>query len=143
VGRGRPQYNVMRSSFEEQVSETLDRLGVRYEYETHTMEYFKPIRKAVCNDCKGRDVAKLHIYNPDFWLPDHGFYIEAKGQFGQVDRMKMRLVKQYHPDEDIRMVFMRDNYIGKKSVTRTRYIEYAEKYGMKAGLLSDMEGWLT
>lgn len=131
----------MRSKFETQVAKALTNMGVVYEYETHTLEYFKPVRNGICADCDSQNTMSCRIYHPDFWLPDYGFYIEAKGKFGQVDRMKMRLVKQYHPDEDIRMVFMRDNLIGRKSQTRTRYTEYAEKYGMRACLLPEMERW--
>ena len=135
------RYKPMRSNFETKVAAELDRMGIPYEYETHTLEYWKPVRTGRCFDCKSKEVFAKHIYNPDFWLPDHGFYIEAKGKFGQMDRMKMRLVKQYHPDENIRMVFMRDNLIGKKAVTRTRYTEYAEKYGMPALVLENLEEW--
>jgi hypothetical protein len=133
----------MRSGFEDTVRTKLEELGVRYEYEKYALEYWKPIRDAVCFECTGAKVFKRCWYYPDFWLPDHGFYIEAKGKFGQVDRMKMRLVKEAHPDEDIRMLFMRDNLIGKQAVTRTRYTEYAEKYGMPSLVIENMGDWFN
>jgi len=131
----------MRSGFEETVRTQLDEMGVRYEYEKYKLEYWKPIRDAVCFECTGAQVYKRCWYYPDFWLPDHKFYIEAKGKFGQVDRMKMRLVKEAHPDEDIRMLFMRDNLIGRKAQTTTRYTEYAERYGMPALVIENLGRW--
>jgi hypothetical protein len=131
----------MRSNFETQVSAKLDELGVKYEYEAYKLEYFKPLRDAVCFECENAKVYQRRTYLPDFWLPDHGFFIEAKGKFGQVDRMKMRLVKEAHPDEDIRMLFMRDNLIGRKAQTTTRYTEYAERYGMPALVIENLGRW--
>jgi len=137
--RRRRGYQPMRSNFETQVSAKLDELGIKYEYEAYKLEYFKPLRDAVCFECENAKVYQRRTYLPDFWLPDHGFFIEAKGKFGQVDRMKMRLVKEYHPDEDIRMVFMRNNRIGKKAQTETRYIDYAAKYGIPGLVLENIE----
>lgn len=139
--RRRQNYTPMRSNFETQVAARLTELGVRYEYEAHKLEFWKPIREAVCFECEGAQVFKRCWYYPDFWLPDHGFTIEAKGKFGQVDRMKMRLVREAHPDEDIRMVFMRNNRIGKQAVTETRYIDYAEKYGFPSVVLENIGEW--
>jgi len=129
----------LRSRFEGKVADELDRLGIKWEDEVYALEYFKPIRNGVCHECKGATVYARRWYYPDFWLPDHGCFLEAKGKFGQVDRMKMRLVKESHPDEDIRMVFMRNNLIGRKSQTTTRYVDYAEKYGLPSVVLENLE----
>lgn len=135
----RPQ---MRSNFEKRVATRLDELGVRYEYEPYMLEYFKPIRNGVCFECENATVYARKWYYPDFWLPDHGFFIEAKGKFGQVDRMKMRLVREAHPDEKIRMVFMRNNLIGRSGTTSTRYIDYAENLcSMPSLVLESLEEW--
>lgn len=53
--------------------------------------------------------------------------IEAKGYFTSADRTKMKLVKEQHPDLDIRMLFMADNKLTKKS--KTTYSQWAEKNG--------------
>jgi hypothetical protein len=129
----------MRSRFETHVAQALTDMGVRFDYEAYALEYHKPIREGFCPDAPGLVVYQRRWYYPDFWLPDHGFFIEAKGKFGQADRMKMRWVKDAHPNEDIRMVFMRDNYIGKKATTRTRYTEYAVKYGLPSVVLENLE----
>lgn len=48
--------------------------------------------------------ATKHIYTPDFILPN-GIIIETKGRFIQQDRKKHILIKQQHPELDIRFVF--------------------------------------
>jgi hypothetical protein len=131
----------MRSKLELQVSAKLTELGVAWEYECYALEYFKPIRNAICFECEGAKVFQRCWYYPDLWLPEHGYHIEVKGKFGQVDRMKMRLVREAHPDEPIRMVFSRNNLIGRQSQTNTRYIDYAEKYGMPSCVLENLEEW--
>lgn len=131
----------MRSKLELAVSKKLTELGVKWEYEGYALEYFKPIRNAVCFECEAATVYQRCHYHPDLWLPDHGYHIEVKGKFGQVDRMKMRLVREAHPDEPIRMVFSRNNLIGRQANTSTRYIDYAEKYGMPACVLDDLGDW--
>lgn len=139
--RTRGRHKQMRSRLEQQVAKRLDDLGIKFEYEAYVLEYLKPIRGAVCCECHSKDVRAVRRYTPDFWLPDHGFFIEVKGKFGQVDRMKMRLVVDQHPNEDIRMLFSRNNLIGRKAQTSTRYIDYAQQYGMKACVLEDIEEW--
>lgn len=131
----------MRSKLELLVSQKLTDLGVKWQYEEYALEYFKPIRNAVCDGCEGEKVYQRCWYYPDLWLPEHGYHIEVKGKFGQVDRMKMRLVRDAHPDEPIRMVFSRNNLIGRKANTSTRYIDYAEKYGMPSCTYDNLEEW--
>lgn len=69
-----------------------------------------------------------HIYTPDFLLPN-GIYVEAKGNFDRNSRSKMALVIEQHPDKDIRMLFMRNNYISKKS--KTKYSDWCEIRNIK------------
>jgi len=54
-------------------------------------------------------------------------YIEAKGRFTSSDRTKMLRVKELHPDKDIRLVFMQDNYLTKRKIKR--YTEWATDNG--------------
>lgn len=56
-------------------------------------------------------------YTPDFILPN-GIVIESKGWFVSADRSKHLLVKEQHPDIDIRFVFSKaSNRLGKTSTT--------------------------
>lgn len=73
------------------------------------------------------DVLETRKYTPDFTLPNK-VILEAKGRMTGRDRKKMLLVKEQHPDRDIRFVFMYPkNKLSAKS--NTRYWQWAEKHG--------------
>ena len=80
-----------RSTFELNLARALSERGVEYEYESMKLTY----------------VPKPRTYTPDFYIPETGIYVEAKGHLDKSDRMKMLLVKEQHPDLDIRFVFLR------------------------------------
>lgn len=72
---------------------------------------------------------KKHKYVVDFELPS-GIILECKGEFKAADRKKHLLLKEQHPDRDIRFVFMRaDNKLNKNS--DTTYGEWCDKYGFR------------
>lgn len=103
----------MRSGFEKTLAIFLERKGVAYQYEPHSLDYVLE-RK----------------YHPDFLLPN-GIYIEAKGKLDQDTRSKMIAVKKAHPLLDIRMVFMRgENKLSKGS--KMTYMDWAKKSGFPA-----------
>ena len=102
-----------RSELEVQVAAQLDKLGVKYAYETRKIEYTKP--------------SKVRSYIPDFILPN-GIIIEAKGLFDTADRQKHLLLKEQHPHLDIRFVFSNPNQrISKQS--KTTYALWCNKNG--------------
>ncbi|OQW34839.1 MAG: hypothetical protein A4E20_01295 [Nitrospira sp. SG-bin2] len=102
-----------RSDLEVQVASQLDRLGVKYEYEKRKIYFVKP--------------SKARKYTPDFELTN-GVIIEAKGLFDTSDRQKHLLIKEQHPQLDIRFVFSNPNQrISKQS--RTTYAMWCEKNG--------------
>ena len=102
-----------RSGLEETVADQLSRAGVDAKYEEEVIHYTKPARKA--------------RYTPDFVLPN-GIIIETKGRFVTADRQKHLLVKEQHPDLDIRFVFSNSRTrISKQS--KTSYAMWCEKYG--------------
>lgn len=102
--------NGYRSGLEAQIASQLEAAGVSFEYETKRISYQRQSK-----------------YIPDFVLPN-GIIIEAKGRLTQEDRSKMRLVKQQHPELDIRFVFSRSAARLSKT-SKTTYAEWAEKYG--------------
>ena len=105
-----------RSGLEISISEELDANKVKYKYEKVKLTYVKP--------------QKAHTYTPDFYLEALDFYIETKGLFTSADRQKMRLIKEQHPDKDIRIIFSNSrSRISKKS--KTTYAMWCEKYGFK------------
>jgi hypothetical protein len=71
-------------------------------------------------------IPKAKTYTPDFVLPN-GVIVEAKGRLTVHDRTKHMLIKQQHPELDIRFVFQYNNPITKGS--KTRYTDWADKNG--------------
>ncbi len=108
--------NGYKSGLEERVAAQIEEVtGCSAAYETVTVEYSKPERK--------------HRYRPDFVLPN-GVIIESKGIFDAEDREKHLLIKQQHPELDIRFVFSRAEapiYKGSKTTMR----QWCEKHGYK------------
>lgn len=105
----------------------LTKRGVRYAYEPDSYTYYRKPYKPVCLDCGSKNVASERSYTPDFWLPDYGFYIEAKGKFAPSDRKKMQLVRENNPDLDVRILFMSDNKTTKRGTKR--YSDWCEDNG--------------
>jgi hypothetical protein len=93
-----------RSGLEERIASELKTESVKFEFEETKLKYTKP--------------QKIHTYTPDFYLPKQKIFIETKGLFTSADRQKMRLVKEQHPDLDIRFIFSNSkSRISKKSTT--------------------------
>ena len=102
-----------RSGLEERIANELETESVEFEFEETKLKYVKP--------------QKTHTYTPDFYLPKQKIFIETKGLFTSADRQKMRLVKEQHPDKDIRFIFNNSrSRISKKS--QTTYGMWCDKY---------------
>jgi hypothetical protein len=101
-----------RSGLEDKVSKQLQESGVSFEYETLKIQY---------------EVNETRRYTPDFILPN-GIIIETKGRFVAADRKKHLLIKQQHPDLDIRFVFSNSRAKLSKGAKST-YAEWCEKHG--------------
>ncbi len=146
----------MRSKFEKKVAQELDNKGVDYEYESISLEYYERVRGGVCDKCGHLKTSKRRSYTPDFVINkggseggheetsgdcyDAALIIETKGLFTAANRTTMKLVKEWHPDLDIRMVFMRDNKVHKKS--DMRYSDWCEKNGIPYAIGGIPEEWL-
>lgn len=104
-----------RSNFEKHIANQIKDNGIKIMFETEVIRYIKPATK--------------HKYTPDFILPNN-IYIESKGRFTLYDRKKHLLIKEQHPELDIRLVFQRaNNTINKKSTTT--YGMWCDKNGIK------------
>lgn len=104
-----------RSRLEKKINDHLKAAGIEFKYESEKLEYTVPERTAK--------------YLPDFKLAN-GIYVEAKGWLQAKDRQKMILVKNAHPDKDIRIVFERaSNAIYKGS--KTSYAKWATDHGFQ------------
>lgn len=115
-----------RSGLEEVLAKQLEEAGVPSKYESITISYEKPATKSK--------------YTPDFPLPN-GIIIESKGQFTTADRQKHLLIKQQHPNLDIRFVFSRSKapiYKGSK----TTYADWCRKNGFEFADKLIPEEWM-
>lgn len=96
-----------RSGLEEKVQEQLTAINREFEYETEKISYHIPAKKAK--------------YTPDFIIytsTGHKIYIETKGIWDANDRKKHLLIREQHPELDIRFVFSNSkNKIRKGSKT--------------------------
>lgn len=107
-----------RSGLEAEVGEQLDAIpGLVWEYETRKITYSVPSR--------------MSKYTPDFPITTLGtgklIYIETKGKFEVKDRQKHLLIKDQHPEIDIRFVFSNPNQrISKQS--KTTYAMWCQKF---------------
>lgn len=115
-----------RSGLEEKVGAYLDENGVDFEFEETTLRYEVPSRPA--------------RYTPDFILPN-GIIIETKGRWVTADRQKMALIKEQHPDLDIRMVFSRSKTRISKT-SKTTYGMWCNKHHFPFADRFPPEAWL-
>ena len=115
-----------RSQLERGIAEQLEAAGVPVVFEKMKIKYTVP--------------EKEHTYTPDF--TSGTIVIESKGAFGYgahsakfgggdpvKERQKLILVKQQHPDLDLRIVFQRANTKIRKG-SPTSYAMWAEANGI-------------
>ena len=103
-----------RSGLEDSTAEDLKGRRVKFTYEETKITYTKP--------------ASTHSYTPDFVLLDSGIIVETKGRFLPDDRKKHLLIREQHPELDIRFVFSNSKAkLSKKS--KTTYGAWCDKNG--------------
>ena len=107
--------NGFRSGLEKRIADDLESRGISFRYEKEKLAYTVPAREAK--------------YTPDFIL-DNGIIIEAKGIFECADRAKHLLVREAHPQLDIRFVFQRASQPIRKG-SPTTYAAWCDKHGFK------------
>lgn len=103
---------IVRSGFEADVLDVLDRNGVEYGYETVRFPY-----------------TSHHTYTPDIVL-GNGIVVELKGRFLSADRAKLLNVRKNNPHLDLRMVFYRANEKLRKG-SKTSYGDWCDQHGIK------------
>lgn len=138
-----------RSRYEQRIADWLTAYKIPFEYETQKFVYYRPHTGLAIIDpsalfaisgahlepldgdvtCYGTVYVK-HIYTTDFWLPEQGINLEAKGRFTSADRSKILKVLENNPDDiDLRLVLMRNQRLNKRS--NTMYSDWCEKHGIK------------
>jgi hypothetical protein len=115
-----------RSGLEMTIAEDLKAVGIDGEYEQHIINYTKP--------------ATQHKYHPDFRLPN-GIYVETKGRFLTDDRRKHLLIKEQHPELDIRFLFQNSKTKISKA-SKTTYADWCIKHGFQFADKVIPEEWL-
>ena len=116
-----------RSGFEHKVSDQLKENKIKFGYETTVIDYIKPETK--------------HTYTIDFTLPN-GILIETKGRWVIEDRKKHLLIKQQHPELDIRIVFMSGKTKIRKG-SKTTYGMFCDKHGILWAEKTIPESWFS
>lgn len=108
-----------RSGLEDAVNEQLLGFGRPFGYETEKIPYIKP--------------ASSHKYTPDFVLSNgtKTIYIETKGIWDLEDRKKHLLIREQHPELDIRFIFSRSKSKIRKG-SKTTYADICNGLGRGA-----------
>ncbi len=112
--KGAGAVTAYRSGLEEKIAAQLEAAGIPVAFEQFKLKYMVPAREAT--------------YTPDFVLRN-GIIVESKGIFDVEDRKKHLLIREQHPELDIRFVFSSSRaklYKGSK----TTYAEWCEKNGL-------------
>ena len=105
-----------RSGLEDKVATQLKESGITFEYEKKRVKYIVP--------------QSSHTYTPDFVFPNRGLIVETKGLFSLADRKKHLLIKEQHPELDIRFVFSNSKTKIRKG-SPTSYGDWATQNGFK------------
>lgn len=114
-----------RSQFEANFHRDLRERKIKAEYEPDRIQF----------------IPKARHYTPDFYIEERDFYVETKGYFVSADRTKHLLIKEQHPDLDIRFVFLNaNNRLSKKS--QTTYAQWCDRYGFKYSDRRLPEQWM-
>lgn len=119
-----------RSKLEERFESILKDFDVPYEYEVTKIDYIIP--------------ESSHTYTVD-WTVLNGKLIETKGYLSDhAERRKYVLLKEQHPDLDLRFVFDNPNKLC--GGTKMSHAKWAEKYGFRYCSIKDTEQikqWIT
>ncbi|MFN8019488.1 MAG: hypothetical protein U0P45_15400 [Acidimicrobiales bacterium] len=84
---------------------------MRWEYEPHTFVL-----------ASAEDGSPTWAFSPDFWLPDHGRYLEVttlNQKLVTKKHRKLRRLRELHPEVDIALLYQRD------------YLALLVKYGLE------------
>tara|TARA_X000000368_G_scaffold82854_2_gene62679 strand:- start:1956 stop:2393 length:438 start_codon:yes stop_codon:yes gene_type:complete len=118
-----------RSGLENIIADQIANANLEVIYEKEKIAFEYPPRKTT--------------YTPDFKLPKKGgfFYVETKGRWLPSDRKKHLIIKEQHPELDIRFVFSNANakiYKGSK----TSYADFCSRHGFVFSHKTIPEAWL-
>jgi len=108
----------LKSKFEKRFYEEITKRGLTLAYEAETLSY------------------RLELsYKPD-WKVHDGLFLETKGKFDYTERRKILSVLRDNPNKEVRMVFMRNQKLGKGS--KMTYGEWCDKHGIRWSVFPDI-----
>jgi len=113
LGKSENPVWVFRSEYERRQAIRLIKNEVYFEYEMGQINFLSKVVNGECFACGYPHVGKRREYTPDFYFPETHIYVETKGKFDGPTRTKMKEVCE-QSTHDIRMVFMRDNWLTRK-----------------------------
>jgi Phage endonuclease I len=112
-----------RSRLEDKVDNILTTLGVPYEYEVTKLAYTVP--------------ESHHTYTVDWTVVNNKLW-ESKGYLSDYsERRKYILIKEQHPDLDLRFIFDNPNKLC--GGTKMTHAAWANKYGFKWCGIKDVD----
>jgi hypothetical protein len=107
-----------KSKFEKRFHDELVRRNLDFTYEADTLLYTLDLK-----------------YKPD-WKVDSRTFIETKGKFDYTERRKILAVLRANPGTEVRMVFMRNQKLGKGS--KMTYGEWCDKHDIRWSVFPDI-----
>ena len=128
-----------KSGFEASLAAQLTRAKIQFEYEPGPLPYLLVISTGRCGDCNSKNVVSKRKYIPD-WVFGGKIVVESKGKFTSEMRTKMLSVIASNPELDIRMLFMRDNWLTRAK--KHKYTEWCKQKGIKCAVGEFPKEWL-
>jgi hypothetical protein len=118
---------LFRSQYERKMREWLEAYGHPFKYEPKTFELtVEETGDAFCRDCGSDRISRRTTYTPDFYFPETGIYMEAKGKFDARARKVALAFQAQYPEHDYRILLQRDNWMTGKKVRR--YSDWLTKH---------------
>lgn len=120
-----------RSGLEDRTAKQLEDAGKPVIYEQEKIAFTWPARPTT--------------YRPDFKIATSAggfFYVETKGRFTVQDRQKHLLIREQHPELDIRFVFSNQNAKLYKG-SPTTYAAWCDKHGFVYANKTIPDAWLS
>ena len=119
-----------RSKFEKRFAINLKEQKLPFKYESEKIKYIVPETQ--------------RTYTPDFIISKKEgkkMYIETKGRLKDIDRKKLLLIRDQHPEIDLRLVFQNPKIKIRKG-SKTTYGDWATKCGLKWATTDIPEKWI-
>lgn len=132
------------SLFELEFAKDLKKRGIHFHYEEYPIQYYLEPKRGKCVVCGSDEILIEHTYWPDFLIQNRvtnkEMYVETKGKFSAKDRTKIISVLRDNPWIDLRLIFMRDNWLTRKHATK--YSDWCKQNKIKYSFLFLPDAWL-